>query len=102
MPYFTSFQVKLKKGNEWEIKEQAGKFFHSLGNCLSWLNYRAHTAYENFYDKEGFIAWSIQDSENSYNGLFEISSSNFLEKVLDVEFLKNRLDGFRNESSSKK
>jgi hypothetical protein len=97
--YFVSFQVKTKAtADTWDIKEQAATYSFSLGDSLSWLNYKFGLACKSYKNYEGFVSWTIRDETNFYNGLFQLSNENFLEKVLNIDTIKNKLEDFRNES----
>ena len=97
--YFTSFQVKTKStANTWDIQDQAATYHFSLGDCLCWLNNRFSLACKSFKNREGFVSWIIRDEKNFYNGLFQISDDNFLEKILSLDTIKQKLENFKNES----
>jgi len=89
MPYFVSYQTKIKKNSqEWDIASQGAQYFFHFGNCLSWLNDEFNLAYGNYYNKEGFFAWKIKNEKDFFHGLFKIENTNFLEKVLESTKLK--------------
>ena len=97
--FYASYQVKTKKnGQEWDIQDQAAQYFFSLGDCLAWLNDRFNIACKSFKNREGFVSWIIRDENSFYNGLFQISDDNFLEKILSLDTIKQKLENFKNES----
>jgi hypothetical protein len=90
MPYFVSYQTKIKKSkNEWDILNQGAKYFFHFGNCLSYLNDNFNSTYEIYHNQEGFFAWTIQNEKDFFHGLFKIENTNFLEKVLKNIELKD-------------
>ena len=97
--YFTSFQVKTKAtADTWEIKQQEATYHFYLGDCLAWLNNRFSLASKNYKNHEGFVSWIIRTEKDFYSGLFQLNNGNFLEKVLDSDTIKDKLEDFRNDT----
>ena len=99
--FYVSFQVKTKAtANTWDIKQQEATYHFSLGDCLAWLNYKYGLACKNYAKFEGFASWTIRSEKDFYNGLFSLDSENFLEKVLNAEVIKQRLEEFKNDTDN--
>ena len=99
--YIASYEVQIKNRNKLERMAKDSNYFAKLGNCLTWLNSRFDSFYEELYNKEAFFVWSIKGSRNSeepyeeFRGLFEIRNESFIEKVLDFESIKQKLEEFK-------
>jgi len=99
--YVASYEIKLKNKNIWIKAGQDSNYFAKLGNCLTWLNSRFDSYYEELYNQESFFLWSIRGSKNSeeefqeYEGLFEITNESFIEKVLNLDLIKRQLEDYK-------
>ena len=99
--YTVSYEIKLKDKNRWEKVSQSSNYFAKLGNCLTWLNSRFDSYYEELYNKEAFFLWSIKGSKHSqetyqeYEGLFEITNESFIEKVISLDLIKKQMEDYK-------
>jgi len=91
-----TYQIKIKDGNSWELVDQGGRYFGTVGDGLAFLNRvydLTHSKfkndesilYENIFYKDFYIFWKIENSENTYSGITEITNGNFLEKVIKFD-----------------
>jgi len=102
MNYLVSYDVKV--GNKFLKKSDEFKnVFFSLGDCVSWLNSAYDQTYkellendksflENLQNKQIFFLWKIQDSNSTYEGIVELDTVNFLQKVIKIDLLEYKKD----------
>jgi len=101
--YVVNYEVQIKNRNKLERMAKDSNYFAKLGDCLAWLNNRFNGCFEEYYNQESFFIWSIKGSKHSqeefqeFKGIFEISNESFVEKVLDIDTIKQRLKEFKNE-----
>jgi len=102
MNYLVNYDVKIKNKFLDKSDKQSNVFF-SLGDCVSWLNSAYDQTYkellendksflENLQNKQIFFLWKIQDSNSTYEGIVELDTVNFLQKVIKIDLLEYKKD----------
>ena len=91
-----NYEVRVRDKGSWEKLDQGGHVYSSLGDCLTYLNQVYNRLYGNIFesDKDFYLdikekpilfSWAITDSSNTYTGVTELNSQNFLEKVIKFD-----------------
>jgi len=99
--YLASYEIKVKGRNDWDTVEKNSNSYFSLGDCIAFLNSKYTNLFSEIYEGENseidnpnekdiFFFWAISNAENSYAGVTELTSQNFLEKVIKIDLSEFR------------